>query len=210
MKKERSAGVSGSYVQYGGGIVHCADTGSSHQVLGGIHVQNTSVDGKVYVSATDAKCMAITTCVGHIEPDVPSIIPIDLMPKRTKGSKRPILYYDEHLEAWVSQSGKRFDYPIKGRFPKESDILPDVSDSVVLRIDVDVLAKLAKSIGEEGRLDLLIPVDGDYVSGVVGVFGAGGFGCLRAVSAVGDGDDAAQVTKNRYMKNRDQMIEVQR
>lgn len=123
----------------------------------------------VFLCATDGRQASIVRETGTADRE--TMIPLNAIPKL---AKRGAAYVELNGEFRNSDS-KVAPAPSHdtGRFPNVDDVIPEMEQTAVcLKLDANILLKLAQAIGESGVIELLLPIgDNGHVDKAIGVLG---------------------------------------
>lgn len=190
-------------------LTQCTDQEATRYALASVHVTPSQHDGKVWLAACDSRVLALTLADGRT--DAPHLLPGKMAKPHGKSVTRAQLN-----GVWRSESGhviaERFrpdgkklmeDTESEGRFPRTVDVLPAAqSGDVVISLNAELLANLAKAIGDNGRDVTLIIRDG--VSAVA-VHGKHGIGVAMPLSlGSGKHEHNAENVRTSYNATRDE------
>lgn len=180
-------------------------------------VQFTPSSGGGFLSACDGKCMAIVRCTSNAKQQ--ALIPRGVLPNaipRSKGTMLPTTYRVEQSngrwfgEIWDSKNkpsgeGLQTAYPIEGKYPRLTDVVPGIPDNAVtVSLDATLLAKVAKAICDErGAITLFVIPERHEIL----VVGTNGIGVVMnmAVHEVDDRKSAFTKTMGDYRTARAQL-----
>jgi hypothetical protein len=153
---------------------NCIHEQSSRYALNGVHVCQRDKD-RVWVTATDGRILSVTSAKG--ESEKPEVCPANILPK--KGKKDSLAQLNGQWET-TSKDGTVSSPKIEGRYPNCAAMFSDKrgpasAESVtVVRLNANLLAKLANSISTGGVVTLII----GSPDKPIGVMGSDGFGII--------------------------------
>lgn len=197
----------------------CDEVASSRYALGCVQVIASKEPGHVYAAATDGCCAAITEYAGEVAPDLGCVLMPQSMvhaPTAKGKARNPAILNGQ----WTRN--EKTAPAIDSRFPRLFDVFPSIikEDCFVIGLSGEILANLAKAIGnEKGELVLFIQRDNTNSQPVV-VVGNHGIGLLMpcdvednrnrkldALPTSGEALDTYQATLKAYTKAKTAAIE---